>query len=264
MTKKISPSTHQLLIQLFVVSFVGLIIAIISSAGANDKPNPEKNIIKAKTTVITPSNPKETGDKPKVELFIMSYCPYGLQMQKAYLPVMELLGEKADIDIKFVSYIMHQKIEADENTTQYCIMKDQNDKYIDYAKCFVGTGKSDTCLASAKIDKTKLASCVSETDKTYKITESFNNKATWLNGRYPLYSIHKDLNTKYGVQGSPTLIINGVKADKVSRTPEAVKNAICDSFKGDKPTECQTVLSSQGFQPGFGATAGATQEATCN
>ena len=39
----------------------------------------------------------EKTDKPKAKAFIMSYCPYGLQMLKSYVPVLELLGSKADL-----------------------------------------------------------------------------------------------------------------------------------------------------------------------
>src|SRR3989338_8353212 len=68
-------------------------------------------------------------DRPKVELFVMADCPYGLQMEKAYIPAWDLLKKKADIDVKFVSYAMHGKKEVDENTRQYCIQKEQDGKY---------------------------------------------------------------------------------------------------------------------------------------
>ena len=94
------------------------------------------------------------------------------------------------------------------------------------------------------------------------MTQLFGDKATWLSGYYSLYNVQKDLNVKYKVQGSPTLVINGAQVT-VDRTPEAVKSAICATFT-NKPAECATVLSNQGFQAGFGGDAGATQEATCN
>ncbi|MGV8152489.1 MAG: hypothetical protein ACP5OG_05400 [Candidatus Nanoarchaeia archaeon] len=33
------------------------------------------------------------GNKPHVELFIMYYCPYALQMQQAIIPALDILGE---------------------------------------------------------------------------------------------------------------------------------------------------------------------------
>jgi len=201
-------------------------------------------------------------DKPVVELFVMSYCPYGLQMQKALLPVMELLGKKADISIKFVSYIMHDKKEIDENNLQYCLENEQTDKLVPYLKCFTVSGDSASCLKEVKVNESKLNSCISETDKKFGTTAAYNNKSTWLSGYYPLYPVSQDLNEKYGVQGSPTLVING-KQVQVARSPEAVKQAICSSFE-KQPKECGQTLSTASASPSFGAgTGAATTDAGC-
>jgi len=251
-----------------VIIGVVIMVAVAGGGGIKKVEDQIKKDVATTTDQVVVSDdkpvviPESQTNKPKVELFIMTYCPYGLQMQKAYLPVMKLLGGKADMDIKFVSYIMHGEREIVENNTQYCIQKEQADKYVSYAECFAATGNAASCLKLAKVDEAKLASCVLVTDKTFKITELFNNKNTWLSGNYPLYNVHKDLNVKYGVQGSPTLVING-KQVNVNRTAEAVKTAVCDTFEV-KPAECNTVLSIQSLQAGFGAAAGASQDATCN
>lgn len=201
-------------------------------------------------------------DKPKVELFTMSYCPYGLQMEKAYLPVMELLGKKAEMDIKFVSYAMHEKKEIDENTRQYCIQKEQIAKFTAYLTCFTGKDDYKACLASAGVSESKMNACVAKTDKEFGITAEYDDKASWLSGRYPIYPVHSEENEKYGVQGSPTLVINGVQIN-VGRTPEAVKQAVCASFN-DAPAECDKTLSTQSMQAGFGTSAGAATDASCS
>ncbi|MFH1292239.1 MAG: hypothetical protein ABIH87_03505 [bacterium] len=193
-------------------------------------------------------------DKPKVELFIMSYCPYGLQMQKAFLPVMELLKSKADMDVKWVSYIMHGKKEIDENDRQYCIQKEQNDKYLAYATCFTGKDDYSACLKTAQIDESKMNACIKATDSQYKTTEKYNDKSTWLSGNYPVYLVHGEANTNYQVGGSPTLVINGTQV-QVSRTPEAVKSAVCSSFT-TTPDECAKTLSTSAAVPGFGTEVG--------
>lgn len=183
----------------------------------------------------------EKRDRPDVKLFVMSYCPFGLQAQKTILPVYNLLKDKADIGIYFVYYIMHEKIEIDENLRQYCIQQDNKDKYFKYLECFTGEQNATKCLAQAGIDVNKTNSCISQTDQQFKVTESYNNKSTWLSGRYPLFDVHKDLNEKYGVGGSPTLIIND-KDSSAERTPEGYKKAICEAFNV-APEECNQVLS---------------------
>jgi hypothetical protein len=200
-------------------------------------------------------------DKPKVELFVMAYCPYGLQMEKAYLPAWNLLKDKADMTIKFVSYAMHGLKEVEENTRQYCIQKEQPSKFQAYLKCFY-TGANGqapdykTCMQQAGVSASQVDSCYSKTDKQFGIMAKYNDQASWLSGQFPIFPIHQSENDQYGVQGSPTLVINGVQSN-VARTPEAVKQAICNAFN-NKPSECNTNLDNSSFQPGFGiAAAGA-------
>lgn len=201
-------------------------------------------------------------DKPEVELFVMSYCPYGLQMEKAYLPVMELLGKKADLSIKFVNYAMHEKKEIDENTRQYCVAKEQSDKFIAYLKCFTGKDDSAGCIKQAGVNEGKVASCMAEADKKFGITAKYEDKSSWLSGRFPIYPVHADLNEEYGVQGSPTLVINGSEVS-VSRSPEAVKAAVCAAFN-KVPSECDTKLDTASAGAGFGtASAGTATDASC-
>ncbi len=189
-------------------------------------------------------------EKPTVELFVMSHCPFGTQIEKGMLPVVELLGDKIDFIVKFCTYAMHGKTELDEQLTQYCIQKDSNDKYIPYMKCFLESGKTAECLTEAGLVSEKLSVCISETDLAYKVTENFNDESTWLSGRFPLFDVHKEDNDKYGISGSPGLVINGVVA-RTGRDSASLLAAVCVGFE-DKPEECGQQLSSTAPSPGFG------------
>lgn len=202
-------------------------------------------------------------DKPKVELFVMSHCPYGTQIEKGILPVSELLGNKIDFSIKFVDYAMHGEKEVYEELNQYCIQKEQIAKYNTYLKCFLKDGNSDACLKSSGIDSAKLKACTSATDKTYKITEKFNDKSTWSNGQFAPFDIFKEENTAYGVQGSPTLVINGVQSKSAGRDSKSLLSVICSAFT-NQPSQCSQELSSTQPAPGFGEGAAASQNsASC-
>jgi len=217
--------------------------------------------LSAPTETAQEQTPEVTkSDKPKIELFIMSYCPYGTQTQKALLPAWELLGSKADISVKFVDYAMHGDKEVYENLRQYCIQKEQADKNIAYLKCFLQAGDYSSCLTTAKIDTAKLDKCMNATDKEFSITTNLKDKSKWVSGTYPPFNIHTDLNTKYGVQGSPTVVINGAQAN-VGRSPEAMKAAICAAFN-TAPTECSTTLDTNQESAGFGFAKGTAASAT--
>lgn len=190
-------------------------------------------------------------DKPKVELFVMSHCPYGTQAVKGIIPVLETLGKKIDFDLRFVYYAMHPTAgEVEEQLNQYCIQKEQEDKLVTYLKCFLDKGDGASCLDSTGIDKAKLTACAATADEEFNIMANLEDESGWLSGRFPKFDIDKELNEQYGVKGSPNLIING-KSVNVARSPSAYLDAICGAFNV-APEECLTELSSQAYQPGFG------------
>ncbi len=192
-------------------------------------------------------------DKPEIELFVMSHCPFGTQIEKGMLPVAKLLGDKIDLKVKFCDYAMHDKTELDEQVLQYCVQKDFNDKFIEYLECFLEDGKSDECVTKLEIDKAKLDKCTTDTDKEFKVTANYNDKTEW-KGRFPPFAIFQDEVDKYDVRGSPTLVINGVVAEGVGRSPSSLLEGACLGFK-NKPTECDQVLSSDTPSAGFGFSA---------
>jgi hypothetical protein len=188
-------------------------------------------------------------DKPKVEAFVMSYCPYGTQIQKGLLPVAKLLKDKIDFDFKFVDYAMHEKEEIDENLIQYCMNEADQNKYYEYLDCFLVDGDNSGCFAKSGFNKNQIDQCVAKTDAEYKITETYNNKENW-GGQFPPFNVQKEDNQKYEVKGSPTLVVNGVEALS-SRDSQSLLTTICDSFS-EAPEECQQQLSSEAAVPGFG------------
>jgi protein-disulfide isomerase len=226
----------------------GAVLITQTNSTADTSQQPPKDVVKS--------------DKPKVELFVMSYCPYGTQIEKGIIPAVQALGSSIDFSIKFVDYSMHGKKELDENTLQYCLQKEQSNKLIPYLICFLKAGNSSSCLTSTGIDTAKLNSCISTADTQFKITANFNDKSTWSGGQFPPFNIDKDLNTKYGVQGSPTLVINGAQVDS-GRNPAALLTAICSAFN-KAPAACSQKLATTNPDPGFGTTSsGSATDATC-
>jgi hypothetical protein len=209
------------------------------------------------TETQEPTAPDVTkSDKPTVELFVMSYCPYGTQAEKGIIPVAELLGDKIDFSIKFVNYAMHGEKEVTENLLQYCIETEQGDKYLPYLKCFLQAGDSASCQDQVKVDKTKLAACTEATDKKFSITENLQHPT----GTYPAFLIYDSENKEYGVQGSPTLVISGASVSS-ARSPAAFLTTICNAFN-NPPAECEQTLDSANPSPGFGYTPSNTAATT--
>jgi hypothetical protein len=184
----------------------------------------------------TPVNVPKS-DKPVVELFIWSYCPYGVQAQEPFAEVASLLENSADL--RAVMYHDgHGAYETQQNKIQACIQKVDREKYWDYAKGFVkdiypkcsesrtvgcDLGASTSLMESLGIDSVEVLSCV-ETEGAQLIEADLSRARS------------------NGITASPTIMINGVVA-KVARTAESFKGAICDSFN-EAPGACSTTLDS--------------------
>jgi glutaredoxin len=203
-------------------------------------------------------------EKPKVEAFVMSHCPYGTQIEKGLIPVAKTLGDKIDFEIKFVDYAMHGEKELDEQLRQYCIQEEQNEKFLPYLECFLEDDDSERCLEETGVDVASMESCVASADTEYQVKELFADQSTWSGGRYPQFNTHKEDNEKYGVQGSPTFVVNETKV-QVGRDSQTLLNTICSGFE-NQPEECNTQLSSAAPSPGFGwsGTGAANTAASCN
>ncbi|MBU0472126.1 MAG: hypothetical protein KKF65_05855 [Nanoarchaeota archaeon] len=199
----------------------------------------------------TPSDIQKSS-KPNVELFVMSHCPYGTQIEKGILPVVKELSDKIDFEVKFVNYAMHGKKELDEQLRQYCIQRDYNDKYIQYLSAFLEDDDFEGALETVGLTEANINGCVKETDELYKVTELFEDpqKTGW-SGNFPPFNVYDKENKEYGVRGSPTLVINGKQASS-ARDAQSLLNTICGAFTS-KPEECNTDMTSFGNPaPGFG------------
>lgn len=201
-------------------------------------------------------------DKPVVELFVMSHCPYGTQIEKGMVPVVKALGNSIDFQLKFVDYAMHGDKELQEQMLQYCIDKEQHDKLLPYLECFLKDGDSQRCLGANGIDQTKTGACVASVDQQNRIMEVFNNKEGW--DSFPPFPLYAADNQKYGVGGSPTLVVNG-EVISSGRDSASLAKLICNSFAGEQPAACANEFSSASPAPGFGeATTNSTTDASCN
>ncbi len=176
-------------------------------------------------------------DTPKVELFIWSYCPYGVQAQEPLAEVAELLGEDADFEA-VLYFDGHGAFETQQNKIQACIQEEEPDKYWDYSAGFVediyskcGASRDIECneeesiklMKSLGISSSKVMNCVEERGEE-------------------LIAEHASRAQEYGVTGSPSLVINGVKVN-TARNAEAFKAAVCEAFN-DAPSDCSETLDS--------------------
>jgi predicted DsbA family dithiol-disulfide isomerase len=184
--------------------------------------------------------------RPSVDLYVMAFCPYGTQAESAMKPVVSLLGSKADIQIRYITNVggstvdsvqsLHGSSEAQEDLRQICIQKKYPEKFWDYIDAF-----NARCYPVSQ-NLTSLNTCWRTTSSDLGFdTSAIETCATGSDGLGMLKTDETNANQN-GATASPTLLINGVKYSG-ARTPEAYKQAICNSFD-TTPAECGTTLTS--------------------
>jgi glutaredoxin len=184
--------------------------------------------------------------RPTVDLYVMSFCPYGTQAETAMGPVVDLLTSKADIRIRYITTIsgttvdsvnsLHGPAEAKEDLRQICINKYYPGQTWSYIKTF-----NEQCYPSWQ-NATALASCQKNTLAALSLDSAKIDTCSQGTEGLDLLTADEAAAGKDGATASPMLFINGVLYSG-ARTPDAYKQAICNSFD-TAPAECSTVLSS--------------------
>jgi len=214
-------------------------------------------VISTKTNTTSTASEIPKTEKPTVDLYVMGFCPYGVQAETTMKPVFDLLGTQADIKVHFITSItgttvdsvqsLHGATEAQEDLRQVCIMKNYDQKtYWTYLmeidnNCYgvISTTNATALDACWKAAATKAGIDASKIDTCSKGSEGLD-----------LLKADEQLTTTNGVTGSPTLIINGVTYNG-ARTSEDFKNSICSGFT-TQPAECSQTLSATGTEASGG------------
>lgn len=200
----------------------------------------EKQQAEAKKKVGEQNKEIPKTDKPEVNLYVMSFCPYGNKAEDTLKPVYDLLKDKVDFNFHYIVTAsgdkitsLHSQPEVDQDEREACVMKNYGKgKWIDFvtyvnANCGSDGSCWETGAKSLGIDTSKINSCVSsEGTALMKADAEASNSA--------------------GASGSPTMIVNGQQTQAVYQygNSEAYKKIICDAFN-TAPPECSQTLSAQ-------------------
>ncbi len=147
--------------------------------------------------------------KPEVELFVMSYCPYGVQAEQELLPFFEKYGDTIDFKLRFIVgkeetstesgngqikfTSLHGEPELIENKRQMVIAELYPDKLFDYLLCRADHLEKAwvNCAKKVGLDIGRIAEAVDGKKITLDLVEEVQRT--------------EELNIK----GSPTLVIDG-------------------------------------------------------
>lgn len=233
--------------------------AIIMSASESDS-SPDQS---ASTSGGGPKTVDEIEkvDNPMLDAYVVSKCPYGLQMQRAMAEAVKEQPALAQyIKARYIGNVsssgttieaMHGSAEATENLRQICIREEQPAKYWDYISCHIQAGETTQCETSTGVDSVALAACTSDASRGVAYAQK-----------------DFDLNTQYGITGSPTLILNGTEISEFNfggRSADAIRVMVCGSFNSE-PSFCSTTLNTDSAATSFSTTyasSGSAGDVSC-
>jgi hypothetical protein len=181
---------------------------------------------------------------PLVEAFVVSECPFGLQMQRILNRVVKNIPSLAgNIKVRYMGAIENNKItamhgdsEAQENLRQICLREEQPDKYWPYIDCHIQAGEVNGCLDVTGVDINGLNACMDSSSRGLNYAQGDFN-----------------LQDAYQVTGSPTLLLNGEEASEYEfggRTSQALKDLLCCGFE-NQPAFCSQQLDVDSAATGF-------------
>jgi len=170
----------------------------------------------------------------KLEMFVMSQCPYGVQVENAIAPVKKQLGDRLDVTIHYIGSgskenlsSMHGPAEVQGDIVQLCVNKLAAAKTLDFITCqnknprAVHTNWKD-CAKELGIDEAKLSACAEGDEGKSLLAASFAEA------------------TKRGAKGSPTMFLNGSPYEGGRKSRDFLR-AVCDSYGEAKPQPCQDI-----------------------
>lgn len=179
----------------------------------------------------------EKSSKPKVNLFVMSFCPYGNLAENTIKPVIDLLGEKVDWNLNYIASAgdkaissLHGQPEVDQDMRELCV------------KELYDSSKMWDFLLYVNKNCGSDGSCWKEGANSTNISADSVEKCVVEKG-FDLLSADSKIAEKVSAQASPTLFINGTKSNSIYSygNPNKVKDAVCSAFE-ETPKECETEL----------------------
>ena len=147
--------------------------------------------------------------KPTLELFVMSYCPYGVQAEEKIIPIVKQFGDAIDFKLRFIAQeketvslqevtpftSLHGYPEVAENIRQLLIAREYPNKYLDYILC---RGKKldkswEDCAEKLGIDVEKIQKLFDSPEAEQLFRENIKRAA------------------ELGIRASPTILVDGHK-----------------------------------------------------
>lgn len=171
---------------------------------------------------------------PKLDLYVMSQCPYGVEAEKGVVEAKKQLGAGLDVAVHFIGdgapgslSSMHGPAEVTGDLAQVCVIEQARDRTLAFIDCQNQNPRAvDTnwreCAQKLGIEVAPLEACIKGEQGQKLLAASFDDAK------------------KRGAQASPTIYLAG-KPYEAGRKGRDFVRAACDAFEGKKPEACARI-----------------------
>lgn len=177
----------------------------------------------------------ETAHTAKMDIYVMSQCPYGVQVEEALVPVKEKLGASFELNIEFIGQgtagslqSMHGPNEVTGDIAQLCAEKQIGKNLLDFVACQNDDNPKSvhtnwkTCGEQLGLDTAALETCISGSEGQELLAASFA------------------ASDAKGATGSPTIYLDGQEYQGGRKSNDFLR-AVCGTYGDDAPTACSEI-----------------------
>ena len=177
----------------------------------------------------------------KLDLFVMSECPYGVEAENNMEEVLNTFGSNMDFSIHFIATdngdgtfsSLHGQPEVDENIRQICVMEHNSEEFFDFLMCQntnIKAGKDpettwETCASDNSIDTATIQACF-EGDEGAELLRA-----------------NIELTDELGIGSSPTFLVNNQIQFGGALPADEIKSKFCE--ENPKTDGCDATLSTE-------------------
>ena len=203
-------------------------------------PNPQVIGVSGGQAIPKGSSNTALGEKARVEFYVMSICPYGVQVMDGIAPVLKEMGDSIDFNVDYIADVegdgfrsLKGQPEVEENIRQLCAIEyySKDYKYMDYVVCRNQNIRSADwrgCATANGMDADKIEACATSDTGKKLFTESLNRAK----------------NAK--ATGSPTIYMDGERYGG-GRDPKSFKKVICQMIDNANPA-CSDIAEDIAFK----------------
>jgi len=172
--------------------------------------------------------------KASLEMYVMSECPYGVQVENAIAPVKEKLGNALDVQINYIGQkngdqfqSLHGPTEVSGDIVQLCAAQQGTEKLIDFITCQNANPKQvaenwKDCGTQSGYDVGALETCMNGDQGKKLLSDSY------------------DLSQSKNARSSPTIMLDGQPYRGGRKTNDFLR-AICATYGDQSPPPCKDI-----------------------